>query len=31
MARQGALLIHDGSQRRLLEDLAAIREEQVSS
>jgi len=29
VARQGVLFIHDGSQRRLLEDLTAVREEQV--
>jgi hypothetical protein len=28
VARQSVLFIHDGSQRRLLEDLAAIREAQ---
>jgi len=31
VARQGVLFIHDGAQRRLLEDLTAIREEQVNS
>jgi len=31
VARRGVLFIHDGSQRRLIQDLTAIREEQVSS
>jgi len=30
VARQGVLFIHDGDQRRLVQDLAAIREEQIS-
>jgi hypothetical protein len=29
VARQGVLFIHDGDQRRLVRDLAAIREEQL--